>query len=492
MNTRIYCYLLLTALFFGAGCANIVAPTGGEKDIAPPKLVSVLPADSQKNVRTSKIRLNFDEYIVTTDAINQVIISPILPVPPTVTSLNKHVVISFPDSLLLPNTTYHVSFGTAIRDNHEGNIYKSSGYLFSTGSYFDSLSLSGRVINSATGLPDSAATIVLYPGTETDSAFLRKKPMYATHVNAGGEFVLPGLPGKTFNIYVLRDKNNNLAFDDPTEWIGFADKQVVPGMDSGKIVLRSFPVAGADTIKKDNKEVTRAGRNRLFEGNKDMSYVVLADTADRKRRSFDITDSLTIAFAQAPGKLQTERIFLTYDSAEVTVEVPFIPVYDSAGNQLKLAVKWAEDAIYTLRLQKGFAKDTSGNDLLPGRYSFHTRRDEDYAKLTINMPPKYQGDTFLLEVVNDVDTIYRKPVTKATVALIHLPPGNYKLKVIGDKNKNGQWDTGDLFAKKQPEEVFPYSQVIMLKAGWENQVDFEPEPEPVKKSPEKSPGKLPQ
>lgn len=487
MNLRNFYYLLI-ALFFGAGCANIVAPTGGEKDMIPPKLVSVQPADSQLNVRTSKIRLNFDEYVALADASSQVIISPLLPIQPTITSLNKHVNISFPDSLLLPNTTYHITFGNAIRDIHEANIYKSNGYVFSTGSYFDSLSLSGKVLDATTGLPDSAATIVLYPVTDEDSAFVRKKPMYATHVGPGGEFNIQGLPQKDFRIYALRDKNTNLIFDDRSEWIGFNGQPVVPGMDtSGPLLIRTFPVAGADTAATTN---SLSGSGSKFSD--DAPYRVLVDTMDNKKRTFDITKPLGIAFSKKPGPIDKEKIFLTYDSADVTVEVPLAIDFDSNKNLLQLSAKWVEDAIYLLRLQKGFAKDTAGNDYLPGRYSFHTRQDGDYARLTVNLPSKYYGPGFLLQVINDVDTIHQKPVLDTTVTLLRVAPGNYKLRLIVDENENGNWDTGDLFGKKQPELVVPYTLPIMLKPGWENQVDFERAPEPVKKSPEKSPGLIPE
>jgi hypothetical protein len=62
------------------------------------------------------------------------------------------------------------------------------------------------------------------------------------------------------------------------------------------------------------------------------------------------------------------------------------------------------------------------------------------------------------------------------VQLRLLPPGSYALTVILDENRNGRWDGGLLLEGRQPELVFPYSQSIQLKAGWENMIDFEPAP----------------
>ena len=149
--------LFIVCLLLISSCANIVPPSGGMKDVTPPKLVSVSPADSSRNIRPKKIVLEFDEYIQLTDAVSQIQLSPLLPVQLTITSTSRRVVINIPDTLLQAATTYRLSFGNAIRDLHEGNQYSNTGYTFSTGGYFDSLRIGGRIISAPTGLPDTSA-----------------------------------------------------------------------------------------------------------------------------------------------------------------------------------------------------------------------------------------------------------------------------------------------------------------------------------------------
>lgn len=79
----------------------------------------------------------------------------------------------------------------------------------------------------------------------------------------------------------------------------------------------------------------------------------------------------------------------------------------------------------------------------------------------------------MLQVVNERDTIYQKPVADTIVNLLRIPPGTYIMRVIEDANQNGRWDAGDLFLRRQPEVVVPYNGNIILKAGWEQQIDFE-------------------
>ena len=71
-------------------------------------------------------------------------------------------------------------------------------------------------------------------------------------------------------------------------------------------------------------------------------------------------------------------------------------------------------------------------------------------------------------------------ITEKVLALNKLRPSTYTFRIIVDRNKNGKWDTGDLFGKKQPEEVIPCSESVTLKAGWDNTIDFETSGKPTK------------
>jgi hypothetical protein len=477
--------LLLMAVW---GCANIVPPTGGDKDERPPVLLRVTPPDSQLNVRPKKIEFYFDEYIVLSEAAAQVQISPMLSVPLTVSSSLKRVTVVIPDSLLQEETTYRITFGTAIRDLHEGNIYNSNGYTFSTGAHFDSLSLVGSVFDARTGLKDSAAHVLLYAMAAGDSAIVKRKPMYVVHTDAAGNFRFQGLPSRPFRIYALRDANNNLTFDGGQEWIAFHDSIVTPGVnDTTDIILRTFPESLGDTTAPNTGSVRNGGLSAAgfrpvtrTESVAPGSYTLSVDTSDIKRRTQDLDEPIILSVGRKLGEdINEAKIFLSHDSGGTIIE-DFVQVKeDSSGLQYTLSTTWQEDAVYTLRLQKGFGKDSTGADLLPGRYTFRTKRDEDYGKLRIHLPTRFYGKNHILQVSNERDTIYQKPVSDTIVNLQRIPPGVYTVRVIEDKNMNGRWDAGDLFLRRQAEYVFPYNNTINLKAGWEQQIDFE---EPRKRS----------
>lgn len=484
----LYRFFILAAwLLFLYGCANITPPSGGDKDVSPPVLLSVFPADSQLHVRPSRIVLTFDEYLTVANASKEVQISPLLPVPLTVEGRYKKVTVSIPDTLLLDNTTYHISFGQAIKDLHENNPFSGYHYRFSTGAYFDTLMLSGSVIDAATGRSDSSSVILLYPASASDSVIVREKPLYITRPDASGKFVFEGLPLGPFRIYALKDANDNLVYDGSEEMVAFSDSLVYPA-DSLYEAVKLALFRETDTFSgKQNNTVspeTPAGsrilgeRARGKEEPQSLGYTVMqVDTSDIRKRTVSITEPITIQFTKEVVKIDDTRIRLSVDSNDAERDVPLKTLLDTSGKVLKIAVDWMENAVYTLRLLKGFAADSAQAETMPSKYIFRTKWEDDYARLHVNLPSQFLGEDFLFLLMKEKDSIYQQPVRDTALHFSRLEPGKYFFRIIHDANKNGRWDTGDLLGKKQPEKVFPYRAEILLKPGWENTIDYKADPE---------------
>jgi hypothetical protein len=471
------------------GCANPGTLSGGKRDAAPPRLMAASPKDSLLNVRVTKLQLQFDEYVSVGEVTKEVEVSPILTVPPAVTSVNKHVTVKITDSLLQPNTTYRISFGKAIRDVHEGNAFTNYTYTFSTGSYFDSLEVRGKIKNAKTGLPDSSGVVVvLYDAKENDSAIVKKKPRYKTLANAQGQFTFKGLPQHAFRIYAIKDENNNLTYDGGNELIAFNDSLVVPadsfGIDISLSLFAEIPdttALPADTATAEKKSFMRGrGEKRKMTGiDTTFSYTVGIDTLNKNRRTFDITDSIKITFNKEP-LLETGLVKITFDSAGLARQIPIRISKDTADKKvIYLNARMKENTVYALTLSEGFAYDTLGHKNVTARYVFKTFNDEDYGKIKLNIPEKYISDNntttdYLLVLMMDNKEVAQYRITEKIVALNKLRPSTYTFRIIVDRNKNGKWDTGDLFGKKQPEDVIPCSASVTLKAGWDNTIDFEP------------------
>ena len=53
-------------------------------------------------------------------------------------------------------------------------------------------------------------------------------------------------------------------------------------------------------------------------------------------------------------------------------------------------------------------------------------------------------------------------------------PGEYEMRIVSDRNKNGEWDTGQFFREhRQPELVRRITRKINVKANWDNEIDIQ-------------------
>ena len=218
--------LLLAALLLQR-CANAVAPTGGPRDLAPPKVVGAMPENHSTGFGGRKIEITFDEFVTLENANQNVLVSPPLTAKPDIKLHNKTLVVKFKEALEA-NTTYTVSFGDAIKDLHEGNLFKDYTYSFSTGSHLDTLSIAGTVLSAEEKKPVEDVYVSLY-AADRDSLFSLPTatiPNYITKTDKEGRFQLSGLADKKYLVFALKDVNSNLFFDLPNEEVAFLDTLV--------------------------------------------------------------------------------------------------------------------------------------------------------------------------------------------------------------------------------------------------------------------------
>ena len=249
-----YIGLFLTLLLLSR-CANMVTPTGGPKDVTPPVVTVAKPENNNVNFDGKKIEITFDEYVTLNNASQQVLISPPMTEKPDIKLSNKTVVIKFKESLL-PNTTYTIHFGEAVKDLHEGNVFKDYVYSFATGEVLDTLTLAGKVLDAESQKATTDLYVMLYDG-DSDSLCeqpTRRAPDFIAKTDKDGKFQFQGLPQKKFLVFALNDMNSNLYYDLPNETVAFLDTLVVPN-DSIELVLYSFAEADTNQMLLEKKLV---------------------------------------------------------------------------------------------------------------------------------------------------------------------------------------------------------------------------------------------
>lgn len=222
--------LLFLPAFFSR-CASMMTPTGGPRDSLPPVIVAMTPDNFSTNrplLNHEKIYIEFNEFVQLKDQQTEFFTSPAMKKKPTVSIRGRGIVIQLRDTLL-PNTTYALNFGSAVRDNNEGNPLYSMRYVFSTGPEIDSMIVSGYTADSYKADSVSKSFIWFFPADsvenvpEYDSTVFKYKPAVIARAENNGIFIAQNLKPIPYRIYAVEDKNDNQMYDPGSDQIGFLE-----------------------------------------------------------------------------------------------------------------------------------------------------------------------------------------------------------------------------------------------------------------------------
>jgi len=223
---KFYNFISLLIILLLYGCANIVAPTGGPKDVSPPVMLDISPSNYSTNFDKKQIKIVFDEFVQVNNASQEVYESPLFDEKPDVKSKGKEIVIKL-NTELKDSTTYCINFGKSITDLTENNPVLNFKYVFSTGSYIDSLTIKGKIKVANNVKPEENVLVLLYKNLN-DTAPNKAVPDYYSKTDKNGNFEISNLAPGTYNIFALKDANNNKKFDLPNELFAFNDSSISP------------------------------------------------------------------------------------------------------------------------------------------------------------------------------------------------------------------------------------------------------------------------
>lgn len=454
MLKNVFCALVLLSIIGSfSRCGQPLPPMGGLKDTLPPVLIRSLPQDSATKIIPKKIVLEFDEYVQLKDIQQQLVVSPVPKVQPLIESKLRTVTINIKDTLQ-PNTTYAFNLGNALQDINESNPLKNFTYVFSTGSSIDPGKLTGQVLMAETGKADSTIIAVLQADL-SDSAVRKKKPRYMTRLNGEGFFTFRYVAPGTYNLFAIKDADGGLKYDE-AEAFGFLDKPVVITANSTPVRIYAFQGPEEPKRVPTPKKAAKAEDKRL-------KYSVTEAAAQ------DILKPLTLNFERKPDQFDPAKIYLATDSGGV--KLPASIALDS--NQVSIQYNWIPGTKYKLYIEKGLAADTLGYSVLRNdTVQVITKKTADYGSLAIRV---IGLDTtqhpVLLFYLND-QLKNSIPLNAERLSFKLVLPGEYQVRILYDKNRNGKWDSGDYDKKRQPEIVIPRKQTLNIRPNWDNEVDI--------------------
>lgn len=534
MNKTTRFSLLMLTILLVISCARQGSPTGGPKDETPPVFLKADPDTLATNVDVNlqEAVINFDEYIMLKEYSKNVVVSPSFQIPPIVTPqalAKKYISIKFQEPLL-PNTTYSFNFGDAVQDFNENNKLSNFQYVFSTGSFIDSLKVTGRVNSSYDFKLPEKILVGLYKvdSTYKDSVVLQKKPYYIARANDRGEYQLNYLASGKYKLIAFEDKVENVMYDYGKERFAFHNEPIELNANQeinlnlfnqkpayrkpeasfkqeGLIVFKTTGATDDVTITPVAKEFKTAyiqkfpkqdsinfwfnpkvdtivGRSTKLNFNvqhkdqiDEVSALYSKSTTERKLEFKALNDQKL-----APNKefkIQANAPIKSLDLSKIhvfkdTVSIPFKVSIDTINAQnLNFAFDKNLDEKFEVNIYPNALTDVLGekNDTLAYPIKMGTRGDFGHLKLTLQNAP---SKPFILQFLKTdqnftvLEEIYN-PANKNYFEFNFIEPGEYLFRLLVDENENGKWDTGDYLSGKLPEPIYLYPEPIKVRAMWD-------------------------
>ncbi len=450
------------------GCANIIPPQGGERDSIPPQLIKAEPGDSALNFKGNRITLTFDEFVEIQNIGENLLFSPTPSINPYVENKLKTVSVKLKDTLE-PNTTYTINFGNAIRDFTEGNPFKNFTYTFSTGSFIDSLELTGNVVLAETGKIDTTLIVMLHTSSD-DSVVTKDKPRYVAKLDNKGNFVFRNLPPRTFYLYALKDENNTRRYTTDIQLFAFADKPVQVKKETIPVSLFAYANKSTNTVPVITGSINPGLKNRNQGAATDKRLKYQTNLIGEQQ---DLLNNFYFTFEQ-PLRSFDSSLLKLYTDSSFTEIADYNFSIDSSSTKVTLAHQWKQHTLYHITIDKEFAEDSTGKKLLrTDTLNFSTKKLSDYGSLKLKLRNLGLDKNPVIQfIVND--RIYKSlPMKTGDLFQELFLPGEYELRILYDLNKNGVWDPGQFFGKHlQPEIVKPIERKISVKAAWQNEFEI--------------------
>ncbi len=517
----VYRFLFLSVLLiFVTNCARTGRPEGGAKDEEAPLFVTSIPPYETVKFNKKEIKINFNEYIVLKDLNSQLVVSPPMKNPPLISpqgSPSEYIKIEILDTLQ-PNTTYIFNFGNAVQDNNEGNKLENFKYVFSTGTYIDSLKTSGSIKDAKLIEAPKNINILLYrlDSTFNDSIIYKKKPNYITSTLDTTVFKFTNLRKGDYLMLALQESINDYIFNPVTEKIGFSTDTIQFPRDS--IIKKPIILFKEEQPYqfKRAKEISKGKIEFGFEGDaKNMQVKMLSKVPDdfKSISKFEIdkdtlnfwftpfeADSLnftvsnnnfidTLTVRLRKNKIDSliinssistilnfrDTLFLNSNNPITKIDTSKISLFDKDTIAVKYTTLPSEKEntigiIFDKEPKQKYsftAFPDAFNDVFLNKndtlkYRFVTKEFEDYGRITMNVS-NINSKNLIIELITGTKKtliVQRNFITTSESIVFNLlEPKKYTIRIIIDENKNNKWDTGNYLKRQLPEIILYHKEI---------------------------------
>lgn len=192
---------------------------------------------------------------------------------------------------------------------------------------------------------------------------------------------------------------------------------------------------------------------------------------------FDLNKDIRLQYPYPIHSLDTGQISLQQKVDTVFREKTFGFRKDTQDlNTAWLNVKWEGEINYRLQVLPQAIQSIYNvyHDTL--EVAFNTRAEDYYGSLIFGIEG-IESDFILQLISGDNENVVREKYgrkdKKETLRFDYLNPGDYRLKLIYDRNGNEKWDTGNYLKNIQPERVIYHPETFNVRSNWEYEQDWD-------------------
>ncbi len=188
-------------------------------------------------------------------------------------------------------------------------------------------------------------------------------------------------------------------------------------------------------------------------------------------------EELTIDFDYPLVQLDSTALLLTFTDKDKTMtDIPVRMERDTA-NMCRWhirAAEWKENGDYTLTIPEGAITDVAGykNDSIIGKYT--VQKASEFAKVKISIRGREKESKYIVQLLDSGGKLKqeKRNVTTGEIEFNYVTPGEVKFRVIEDANGNGEWDSGNVVERRQPERAEMFvnedgEELFATKANWD-------------------------
>ena len=257
--------------------------------------------------------------------------------------------------------------------------------------------------------------------------------------------------------------------------------QLVPRTDTLRIVSKVSWKKLQEKKQEEKEKAEKEKKKRRKKGEEEPEPTPFLAMDVYAPSAMDVYDYITLSFMEPIAGFNDTALHVRQKVDTLWQDVPFDFMRDSLDlKRYNLYADWKPGESYVFEVDSTAFHGLYGLFTDKVKKEFTVKKLEEYGQIFFNITGA--DSTAFVELLDAQDKVVRTvPVIEGKADFYYLNPGKYGARLINDTNGNGVWDTGDYAARRQPEMVYYYPQVLEFKANFDLIQDWNVKEKPLDK-----------